>query len=324
MGGAFLKGAVVGFVCAALGGAAVALAGSGVGGVFNLGVSNSVNAKTALTGASTGAQLQVTNTTTTAGASGLSVSSASTGPAGSFANSSTGTGLNATSAGGIGVFAQSGGATTPALRARNTAGGPAATFSVNGGVTPFTVSSQTKVTNLNADLVDGFHVNQIMSGGGRIAQASKSDLATIDSPDTQATVTLVAPSDGFVLLQGTVVFWDRFSDCSPCQGALRVHDVSANVDSEVAFVQVAGSNGTAMTVPVQWVFPVTAGTHMYTLRTGIYAPTGLAAGFFNPVLTAEYIPFGYNGSSTTLAEPGANTTATPTQTKAEGVSRGNP
>jgi hypothetical protein len=37
MSGSFLKGAVVGLVCALLGGATVALAGSGVGGVFNLG-----------------------------------------------------------------------------------------------------------------------------------------------------------------------------------------------------------------------------------------------------------------------------------------------
>src|SRR5262249_16249313 len=55
MRGSFLKGAVVGLLCALLGGATVALAGSGVGGVFNLGVSNSVNAKTTLTGATAGA-----------------------------------------------------------------------------------------------------------------------------------------------------------------------------------------------------------------------------------------------------------------------------
>ena len=122
MGDSFLKGAVVGFVCAVLGGATVALAGSGVGGVFNLGVSNSVDAKTTLTGASPRMQLQVTNTSADASTSGLAVNSAS-------------------------------GATTGVFT--NTGGGPAGGFFVDAGVKPFTVNSQTRVGNLNADLLDG-------------------------------------------------------------------------------------------------------------------------------------------------------------------------
>ena len=118
MGRSFLKGAVVGLVSAVLGGATVALAGSGINGVFNLGVSNSVDAKTTLTGASPGIQLQVTNTNP-AGRNGLAVNSASSGyPTGSFTN---------------------------------TGRGAAGAFSVNSGVAPFTVNSTTKVANLNAD-----------------------------------------------------------------------------------------------------------------------------------------------------------------------------
>jgi hypothetical protein len=122
MRGGFLKGALVGFVCAVLGGATVALAGSGIGGVFNLGVSNSVDAKTTLTGASPATQLQVTNTSAAAGTSGLAVNSGS-------------------------------GAMTAVFT--NTGGGPAGGFFVNAGVKPFTVNSSTKVGNLNADLLDG-------------------------------------------------------------------------------------------------------------------------------------------------------------------------
>jgi hypothetical protein len=122
MRSSFLKGAAVGFACALLAGATVALAGSGVGGVFNLGVSNSVDAKTTLTGASPGIQLQVTNTSTTPSTSGLAVNSAS-------------------------------GATTGVFT--NNGGGSAGGFFVNPGVKPFTVNSQTKVGNLNADLLDG-------------------------------------------------------------------------------------------------------------------------------------------------------------------------
>jgi hypothetical protein len=122
MSASFLKGAAVGLTCGLLGGAAVALAGSGVGGVFNLGVSNSVDAKSTLTGASPNAQLQVTNTSIAGGTFGLGVNSAS-------------------------------GATTGVFT--NTGGGPAGGFFVNAGVRPFTVNSTVKVTNLNADLLDG-------------------------------------------------------------------------------------------------------------------------------------------------------------------------
>jgi hypothetical protein len=124
MRGSFLKGATVGFVCAVLGGATVSLAGNGIGGVFNLGVSNSVDAKTTLNGSTATPQLQVTNTNTTAGAAGLGVNSASA---------------------------------SPTIATKNTAGGPAAAITVNAGVTPFTVNSQTRVANLNADLLDGFN-----------------------------------------------------------------------------------------------------------------------------------------------------------------------
>jgi len=49
----------------------VALAGTGIGGIFNLGQANTVNATSSLSGASTGAQLQVTNTGTSTGAQGI-------------------------------------------------------------------------------------------------------------------------------------------------------------------------------------------------------------------------------------------------------------
>jgi hypothetical protein len=155
MKGSFLKGAVVGFVCAVLGGATVALAGSGVGGVFNLGQANTVNAKTSLSGSTATPQLQVTNSNTNAGATGLSVASASSSPTFYAANSSTGMGVSGNSTGGIGVFAGSAAAGMSGLWARNTAGGAAAKFTVNAGVAPFTVNSATKVGSLNADLLDG-------------------------------------------------------------------------------------------------------------------------------------------------------------------------
>jgi hypothetical protein len=138
-----------------------AVAGSGINGVFNLGVTNSVNAKTTLTGSTASAQLQVTNTNTNAGASGLGVTSASGSATGSFANSSSGIGVSALATTGTAVYAQSGGAAVPALVVKNTAGGPAASFGVSAGAAPFKVSSTTKVSSLNADLLDGLDSTQL-------------------------------------------------------------------------------------------------------------------------------------------------------------------
>jgi hypothetical protein len=144
MNRSFLKGAAVGLTCGVLGGAAVALAGSGVGGVFNLGVSNSVDAKSTLTGATPGVQLQVTNTNNTAGAFGLAVNSVGGTATGIFTNTGTGRALSAQTS-----------AAASAFFASNTGGGPAGVFTVNAGLSPFTVNSATKVKNLNADLLDG-------------------------------------------------------------------------------------------------------------------------------------------------------------------------
>jgi hypothetical protein len=144
-GSGFKAGIVGGIVGAVIATSAVALAGSGVGGVFNLGASNSVDAKTTLSGASPSAQLQVTNTNAAVGASGLGVTSKSDVATGSFANSSTGPG----------VLALSAGTAKATVHAKNTGGGPAGAFVTNPGVAPFTVSGSTKVVGLNADQLDG-------------------------------------------------------------------------------------------------------------------------------------------------------------------------
>src|SRR3954454_17384536 len=86
---AFLKGAVAGGTgAAAVLAATAAFAGTGIGAVFNLGQTNTVNATSTLTGAkSSGPELQVTNTsatgvaiTTAVGKAPLSVSSTTMSP----------------------------------------------------------------------------------------------------------------------------------------------------------------------------------------------------------------------------------------------------
>src|SRR2546423_5871093 len=82
--------------------AATALAGSGIGGVFNLGQTNTVNETTTLTGAkAAGAELQVQNTSTTGAATGLSITGPSGKPAITVSNTVMNPRLNAQYLGGM-------------------------------------------------------------------------------------------------------------------------------------------------------------------------------------------------------------------------------
>lgn len=99
------------------------IAGTGVGAVFNLGRSNSVNALSILTGSTSARMLQVTNTNTGNGAGALAA-------------------LN-----------NSLGAST--IRAQNNGNGPALGLFVNANIPPMVVNSPARVTNLHADLLDG-------------------------------------------------------------------------------------------------------------------------------------------------------------------------
>jgi hypothetical protein len=122
MRGNFFRGVVLGSLTAVLVlGASAALAGTGVGGVFNLGKSNTVNQASSLTGSSSGSQLTISNTSTGSGTRGLTVSGASS---------------------------------SAALLAQNSAG-PAAYFQSSTSAAPFLVNSSVEVPSLNASLLGG-------------------------------------------------------------------------------------------------------------------------------------------------------------------------
>jgi hypothetical protein len=100
-----------------------ALAGSGVGAVFNLGRTNSVNNTSSLTGTTSAAQLKVTNAS--------SASSA------------------------VGISGQSASPTGAAVSGINLAGGPGLQATVKAGSAPLKVNSAVQVANLNASLLGG-------------------------------------------------------------------------------------------------------------------------------------------------------------------------
>jgi hypothetical protein len=146
-----------------------ALAGSGVGSVFNLGQVNTVNAQSSLTG-NPGASplLKVTGTGTAAtiradAGSGIAINGVSSSGTGQAGQSTTGYGLSGVHTGSTGansgVYGQTS-STDPAsagVTGRNMAAGPGLQAIVTGAntVPPLKVNSSAKVVNLNADLLDG-------------------------------------------------------------------------------------------------------------------------------------------------------------------------
>jgi hypothetical protein len=279
MQGGFLKGVVVGSATAMVVlMAATAFAGTGVGAVFNLGKTNSVNATSTLTGSKDGRMLQVTNTSTGGSASGIGItvspgrpplkvnSSAkvgnlnadhldgidSTGFLGVGAkaadsdqldgidstgflrnsvplsltgaddtgviqgtNTGGGNGVQGVTSssgasgvygendsGGFGVAARGGDAFHAAGLVENTGNGPALQLISSGGAAPMTVNSNTKVLDLNADMLDG---------------RSSAEYAHL------ITNRLVSPSAGAVLLN------------VPTMGQLKVASCTNNTSGGVVF-----------------------------------------------------------------------------------------
>lgn len=251
----FIKGALAGGVGAtAMLAATTAIAGSGIGGVFNLGQTNTVNETTTLTGAkAAGAELQVQNTSTTGAATGLSI----TGPSGK-----------------------------PAITVSNTVMNP----------------------RLNAQYLGGMQAN----GVGRIAIASTESLVGGFPFSTLSTVKITAPAKGFVRLDGRVFAWDNNASavCSDCELAVRIHDVTAATDSPRSFfIGGASPHSSSAEIPVSWVFPVTAGVHSYTLDAGEVDFSGGPLSLYNPVLTAQFVPFGGTGTATSLGASAATTSS---------------
>ena len=242
----FIKGAFAGGVGAtAVMVATAAFAGTGIGGVFNLGKVNSVNETTTLTGAKdAGAQLQVTNTSATGAATGLSVTAAPNKP-------------------------------------------------------PLKVSNSVLIPKLNAQFLNGFQAN----GLGRVAMASNENFSGGFPFAPLVTVTITAPANGFVRLDGRVGLFDgrAASFCGDCEVGVRIRDVAAGTNSPMS-ITVAGTNtrSTYLEIPTTWVFPVTTGAHSYALDAGQVAFSGGPFDLENPVLVAQYVPFGSTGTATTL------------------------
>src|SRR6266545_3666911 len=179
---------LIGTAVAALALATTALGGSGVGGVFNLGQSNTVDGTTALSGTTAGSQLQATNNSTAASAFSIYGLISSTTPGASSTavrghNKGTGTagyGVYGSHAGeGIGVY----GTAAAGVLGLNIGGGPGLSSVVNPGVAPLSVNSTHVVPNLhaaNSDQLGGKAPSAYWQLGGN-APGSTAVLGTTDN-----------------------------------------------------------------------------------------------------------------------------------------------
>ena len=156
-----------------------ALAGSGVGGVFNLGQVNTVDAQTSLSGNPGGnPELKVTSTGTAAAvrgiaSSGIGTNGISTSGVGQQGLSTSGTGTLGTHGGTTGTSPGVQGetnSTDPAgagVVGKNNGGGPGLKAIVNAGAPPLAVNSMSRSpSNLNADLLDGLDSAAFWKLGG--------------------------------------------------------------------------------------------------------------------------------------------------------------
>ena len=115
---------------------------------------------------------------------------------------------------------------------------------------------------------------------------------------TAQTIRIVAPAAGFVLIQGEIG-----CNVAPADDrcAVRLRDTSPDAAATaVSRTQIANNGGSFQiaTIGVNWVFPVAAaGTRTYTIEITDFT-TGVDSGYASAVLTALFVPFGYNGGTT--------------------------
>jgi hypothetical protein len=289
--------------------AATALAGSGVGGVFNLGVENMVNASTQLVGNTPDPQLQVINS-----ANAAAIRGDSNPGIGVKGSSASGTGVNGSSNGGAGVIGIHASATgsnpgvsgqtnstdpsSAGVIGRNTGVGPGVSAIVSSqAVPPLKVNSTARIPFLNADYVDGRHANGLL----RLSAATAKDVGPPNLPSTLRTVNISAPTSGYVLLIGSAVASTDSPACNPCLLWLQFRDPTQSGEASISSAQVTSvGNGTTAfnlaSVTTTWVVPVASGPHSFVLE-GITVPSDPPFVVRNATATALFIPFNGSGNS---------------------------
>lgn len=276
-------------------GASAAFAGSGVGGIFNLGVSNNVDGSTSLSGTTAGNQLYVANADPTNAA----VRADAVGGSALYGRSQTGRGAYGYHSGagaGAGVQGDTHG-NGPGVLGRSTGGGPGLQSIVNSGVAPLAVNSSTKVVHLNADQLDGFEANGLARAARMTTQGfmNLTETSQAYGPD----VSITAPQAGLVLANAAVTV--RNPTCTTgciAVGQIRHVDTGEGSTPSKTTIVHSATEDTLANIGMSYVFEVSPGVN--TFQVQLYREAGgdgLIQGWYGE-MNALYVPFGGTGGST--------------------------
>lgn len=169
-----------------------------------------------------------------------------------------------------------------------------------------TATNASNATNAaNATTVGGYAPNGLV----RAAEGQGEITATGSAQDI-ASLSIVAPSAGFVIVNGSAVSDQHSGSGCPCVTGLFLNadasDINTNpwrVATTVDGVDEPNTGG------VSWAFQVAAGGHTFALRG--YQIFGTGAIDMSGQLTASFVPFGPTGGSTFASHFGSRQTRTP-------------
>ena len=214
-------------------------------------------------------------------------------------NSAGGTALAGISdaAGGTGVYGEatgSGGLAGAFNGDVHVAGAVGTTGDVNVGGA-LAVGSSGLVSNLNADMVDGYHASELV----RAARGNSQNFFPFATYTGQTSLTITAPAAGFVLVTGTGFVETTDSSCNYCYVHARLHDTTADTVSPNILESIGDgtTKETAVALTPTWIFPVDAGNRTFELQTAPFPGTASLL-ILNPSITALYVPFGSTGGGT--------------------------
>jgi hypothetical protein len=297
-----MKSLLAGAIGAALViGASAALAGSGVGGVFNLGEPNYVDGSTRLSGNTPGNQLYVANANPVNGA----VRADAVGGIAVYGRSQTGRAVYGYQSGG-GAFAGVQGETNgtgAGVLGRSTGGGPGLQAIVNSGVAPLAVNSSTRVANLNTDRLDGLEAN------GLVRAARMTNQGFLNLTETSQVygpaVSITAPQAGFVLANAAVTVRNPSNCTTGCVAVGQIRHVQTGGGSTPSKTTVLRnpSEETLSNLGMSYVFEVSPGVNDFEIRLSREAGDGFVQGWYGE-MNVLYVPFGSTGGGPVLLGTG--------------------
>jgi hypothetical protein len=127
----------------------------------------------------------------------------------------------------------------PSLRIVNPSGDPALELRVGQGNRPLRVDSNKRIPKLNADRLDGRNANQML----RVAEDRVS--LTPDDNGPAATATITAPTDGFLVMSGSIELRGSAYDEVQCALSVKAQGTTRNYGHHDVVIEDAGGDHTS-------------------------------------------------------------------------------